>query len=208
MGFAGQGCPAGFEPSPLSCPAVAGVAMGCCVKPEREYGKVLIGNQTPMTEQPTLYTLSITECVVSGTEGGPPQYSLQIRFDGVWFSVMDQNNDPENLLTLGAHPATGAHWDRISNHLSENSYSIGGIGGDEMEIVWDEIGVDGYSFTGEGRIVIKNRIEFKCPDSIWVGEEVSKGDPRYDEWYNAYCSPAAFFPVQTIYFRCEEGFSF
>ena len=171
-----------------------------------EYGEILIKD--------TIYHFSNMECNVITTEGSATKYSLEIilsdpskeKFNSLSFSVQDPNNNKYNLLKIGLHPATGDHWDSIRNHLREDSVTINGIASDEMEIIWKNIEVSDYRFSGEGYIHIKKKIEEKCADKIWVGGRYAKkGDPEYEDYCKKYCLPKYYYPPQKIWFRCKNG---
>ncbi|MEA1999238.1 MAG: hypothetical protein U9N61_07950 [Euryarchaeota archaeon] len=149
-----------------------------------------------------------TECIVDGTCGGPPQYSLRITFvdpskddfDTISFSVQDPDNNKDNLLKPGPHPATGNHWDGIGNKLQSETYSLNYLNADEMEIVWKNVETSGNKFSGEGYINIKKLITKTCPEKMWVGGHYAfKGDPDY------FCSIEQDYPAQKIFFKCENG---
>lgn len=144
---------------PLSCSA------------EEVLGRVLINDQE--------YNLQVKDCVVTGTQGGPAIYTLNIELEdpsrsicnSIRFSVQDPNNDRDNLLTEGAHAATGAHWDGIRFNLlaSCNSYYHNQVTSEQMEIVWEEISERTVSeqiryTTGEGTIRIKQPIKVTFPN--------------------------------------------
>lgn len=149
-----------------------------------------------------------TECIVAGTCGGPPQYSLKITFvdpskdtfNTISFSVQDPDNNKDNLLKPGSHPATGDHWDGIKNRLQSETYFLNYLNADELEIVWENVETSGNKFNGEGYINIKKLITRTCPEKMWVGGHYAvKGDPDY------FCSIEHDYPPQKIFFKCENG---
>ena len=171
-----------------------------------EYGKILIKD--------AVYHFSNMGCVVDATCGGPTTYSLKIsfidpsrrKFNSFSFGIQDPNNNKLNLLQIGSHPATGNHWDRITNRLQEGSFSINQITSDEMEIIWKNIEISDYKFSGEGYIHIKKKIENKCSDKIWIdGRYAKEGDPEYEDYYKRCCLPNYYYPPQKIWFRCKDG---
>lgn len=157
------------------------------------------------------YNFGAPECVVSGTEGGVTEYSLLIRFVDsenreLEFSVQDQQNNPANLVTAGEHPATGQHWDGIHNRMQPAGFTINYLDFDQLAVVWEEVTLNGRSFSGIGHIEIKERIELACADSIFIGGRYAHpGDPEYDIYYETYCEPGYYYPAQKIWFVCEEG---
>jgi hypothetical protein len=157
------------------------------------------------------YDFGAPECYVSGTDGGVSQYSLNIRFvdsenRSFKFSVQDHENNPANLVAVGDHPATGQHWDGIRNQMQPAGLTINYMGAEQLAIVWEEVTLSGRTFSGNGYIEIKERIEYACADSIFIGGGVAHpGDPEYDAYYETYCEPGYFYPAQRIWFECEEG---
>jgi hypothetical protein len=148
------------------------------------------------------------DCIVSGTEGGQSQYSLEITFadpskdtlNSISFSVQDPANNKDNLLKSGSHPATGNHWDGIKNNLQSETYFLNGLKADEMEIVWENVEMSSNKFDGEGYVNIKKLITRTCPERMWVGGHYAvKGDPDY------FCNIENDYPQQKIPFKCENG---
>ncbi len=157
------------------------------------------------------YIFPYFECSVNSTDGEPLQYILSIRLENdqnqkLQFKIQDPDNDPFGLLTEGEHFATGQHWDSVSNGISSSHFTIGGLTENQMSIVWEEIEVDEFTFSGRGYIQIKQRLELVCADSIWIGGEFAyPGDPEYDHYYSTYCEPGYYYPEQKIWFHCEES---
>ena len=157
-----------FEESALR--AIAGsflismiLVFGACssnIEPDPEtwfYGVVAFHGQ--------VYQFTTFECRVSGTEGGPVQYSLKVTMRDdqdrrLEFSIQDPNNDPDALLTVGEHLATGQHWDGVGNYISNNSFYLNCLAGEQMSVVWEEIELTENAFSGRGYIHIKQRLEF------------------------------------------------
>jgi len=158
-----------------------------------------------------IYTFESIECTVSGTDGGEPTYSLQIRFTdeegrSIGFGIQDQDNDPANLLLPGLHLATGQHWDGISNRMQPSSFTINYLGSDYLSVFWEEVDLQDHYFSGRGYIEIHRRLELSCPDRIWIGGKYAyPGDPEYDNYYETYCAPGYYYPAQRIWFTCENG---
>ena len=183
------GCSDSTEPLPPSVPPT--------------YGEVQYYGET--------YDFGAPECFVSGTEGGVTKYSLRIRFvdsenRAIEFSVQDQENNPANLVTVGEHPTTGQHWDGIHNRMQPATFTINHMDSDQLAVVWEEVTLDGRTFSGTGYIDIRERIELACADSIFIGGGYAHpGDPEYDSYYEAYCAPGYYYPAQKIWFVCEEG---
>lgn len=125
-----------------------------------------------------VYDLEVKDCAVTGSQGGPTVYMLNIELEdpsrtlcnSIRFSVQDPNNDKDNLLTEGAHAATGGHWDGIRFNLLEscNSYYHNQVTSEEMEIVWEKVSQHTVSsqiyYTGKGRIRIKQPIKVSFPN--------------------------------------------
>lgn len=157
------------------------------------------------------YQFDTVEGHVSGTDGGPPTYSLSLRFSdpegrSIRFRVQDPENNPSNLVTLGAHPATGGHWDGVSSYMQPASFTIGYLGADSLSVTWEEIDRQDRVFSGRGFIEIFQRLDLACADSIWSdGEFVHPGDPAYDQYHENYCEPGYFFPAQRVWFEIEDG---
>ena len=157
------------------------------------------------------YIFSNFECYVEGTCGGPPQYSLSIRMEDeqnryLRFRIQDPNNDPFELLTEGEHFATGQHWDNVFNAISSSTFTINCLNEEQLSVVWEEIEVAEYTFSGRGYIHIKQRLELVCADSIWIGSGFAyPGDPEYDHYYSTYCEPGYYYPEQKIWFRCADS---
>ena len=157
------------------------------------------------------YNYDEVEVSVSGTDGGPVEYSLHVNFSNSGenlfaFGIQDLDNNPINLLTEGEHFATGQHWDSFSNYLTEAHFSIGYLNENQASLVWNKIEIDDRIFSGHGYIHIKQRLELACADSIWVGGEFAgPGHPAYEKYYETYCEPEYFYPEQKIYFSCKNG---
>jgi hypothetical protein len=143
----------------------------CCA--EKVFGRVYIDDEA--------YDLQVKECVVVGSQGGPAVYTLNIELEdpsrpicnSIRFSVQDPNNDKDNLLTEGAHAATGAHWDGIRFALLEscNSYYHNQVTSEELEIVWETLSLQTIApeisyYTGEGYVRIKRPIKVSFPNFL------------------------------------------
>ena len=155
------------------------------------------GQQNQIKINATVHPLKAVECYVSGTEGDPVEYSLLVKFEAtdstdetfntISFSVADPNNDPNNLLSVGTHPASGNNWDGIDNSLQDSTYFWSGesITQDNFEIVIKTLVVNAsmQSFIAEGYVNIKQAIHVLIPD---VG---------VDDTY----------PAQKVNFHCSNG---
>jgi len=153
---------------------------GCA---EKVYGRVHIDDRA--------YDLQVKECAVADSQG---VYTLSIELvdpagstcNSIRFTVQDPDNDRDNLLTEGAHPATGAQWDGIRFQLLEscNGYYHNQVTADEMEIVWEQLSLETVAsqvsyHKGEGQIRIKRPIKVSFPDFPHT------------------------YPEQQVYFACE-----
>jgi hypothetical protein len=145
------------------------MTLPCCA--EKVFGRVVINDQE--------YNLQVKECTISAAQGGPAVHLLNIELEdpvrsicnSIRFSVQDPNNDKNNLLTEGAHPATGAHWDGIQFKLLEscNAYYHNQVTAAQLEIVWEQLTQETISpqisyTTGEGYISIKQPIKVSFPN--------------------------------------------
>lgn len=152
-----------------------------------------------------------TEVSVRAIAGDPENFWLQILFrvsDGglATFKVQDPDNDPDNLLALGEHNATGQYFDSAYSGLTDDRISMDFLESDQFSIVWQSILVSGQTFSGEGYISIKQRINYACVDSIQTVDGVfGPGDPIYDQYFELNCAPGFYFPEQKIRFACEES---
>jgi len=150
-------------------------------------------------------------CSVSGSVGGPVVYSLHIRMTdeesrSVEFSVQDEENNPENLISIGEHHATGHHGDGVGSYMQPAGFFVSGLTSRQLSVVWEEVEMTGRVFSGRGYVHLKERIEPACADSIWVGGYFAKpGDPEYERYYESYCEPGYFFPEQKVWFKCVDG---
>jgi hypothetical protein len=114
--------------------------------------------------------LSAQECNINATVGGETKYSLAIdfinkaksNFNKVEFSIQDPQNNKNNLLTIGAHAATGQHWDRFGSYLQASTYSWI-LDPSEMEIVLEKININDNTFSAGGYINVKKTIKRDCP---------------------------------------------
>lgn len=158
------------------------------------------------------YWFENMECCISGSVGGEIQYVLVVTFTDqenrrISFRIQDPNNEPNGFLTAGEHSATG-HLDNIYNKLTGNSFSIGCLTQEQMAIFWEEIEVDDHLFNGTGYIHLKQRLDYVCADSIWIGGSFAyPGDPEYDQYYETYCSPGYYYPAQKVWFECINGYN-
>ena len=100
------------------------------------------------------------ECIVACTDGGEPTYSLSIRFtDGegrsIRFSIQDEQDNPENLVTAGAHLATGSHWDGVASWMQPASFFISYSRRANWRSSGISIDLQEHSFTGKGTFTSK-----------------------------------------------------
>ena len=160
----------------------------------------------------SVYSFDAIDCYVAGSVGTTPVvYMLAIDFENgqgqsMSFSVQDSENSPENLVSVGEHNVSEQHRGAIDNMAQSHTFSIGDLTEKQFAIVWDEVNLSQYLFSGKGYIHIKERIELECADQIWVGGKYAyPGDPEYDEYYENYCAPGYFFPAQKIMFECVDG---
>ena len=124
---------------------------------------------------------------------------------GVVFSFQAPDVDLDRLLALGEHPGSGSPQDRISCHLTDNPVGFWGLGPDEYSLVWQTLTRGEDSFSGQGYIHLKSRIEYACLDSFRTTDGVfGPGNPAYDQYYEIYCVPEYYFPAQKIQFSCEN----
>ena len=126
------------------------------------------------------------------------------RFD---FSVQDPNNGQEGLPSEGPDPATGNHWNGTGTYLpGVRGFFMNYRTAEDLEIVWLEIAVDRYTFSGSGYTHIKRELHWACPDSIWIGgRTVGPGDPEYEAYRETYCMPDFYFPEQKIRITSDHG---
>jgi len=123
------------------------------------------------------------------------------------FSFQAPDRDLDRLLTLGEHSGSGSPYDGISCHLTDNVDVVGfqGLGPDEYSLVWQTLTRGEDSFSGQGYVHLKSRIEYVCLDSFRTSDGVfGPGDPVYDQYYDIYCMPEYYFPAQKIQFSCEN----
>jgi hypothetical protein len=151
----------------------------------------------------TSYSLTATSCYITGTEGGPTVYKLEIDFieegstettETITFIVLDPDNNPQNLSAIGEHSATSSTYGQIEYKLEgiDRQYTYKIQEDNIFSIVWDEItqapGTEGQVI-GKGYIHIKAEIGNKYL-SAWSGD----GNLTEDVY-----------PAQKIYFECPEN---
>ncbi len=144
---------------------------------------------------------------------GPPGFSLSAIIptsspgDGfVLFRIQGLGNDPNDLLTVGEKGGSYEANNSIYCDHAGPRLQFSDLSGDEFSIVWESISVTDETFSGEGFINIKQRINYICADSLYnINGSFGPGDPTYDRYFQSSCEPGFFFSQQKIRFSCEEG---
>jgi len=151
------------------------------------------------------YSLVLRSCYITGSEGGPSVYKLLIEFVNINdpdvtreinFTVGDKDNNPQNLSTVGEHPASSKTPGEIRFSLigpaiyTDNHYTYKIQADNVFSIVWTEITTAPETegrIVGKGYIHIKDQIDNSYL-SAWAGEASDKNDV---------------YPPQEIYFECS-----
>jgi hypothetical protein len=124
------------------------------------------------------------------------------------FSFQAPDGDLDRLLTLGEHSGSGSLYDGIVCHFWDDNVDLvvfKRLGPDEYSLVWQTLTRSEDSFSGQGYVHLKSRIEYACLDSFRTPDGVfGPGDPAYDQYYDMYCMPEYYFPAQKIQFSCEN----
>lgn len=118
----------------------------------------------------------------------------------IFFVTHNSGNTIESYLQKNVNLSDNGI--KISNNLDSSSYSTGIIDG--VEVVWNNIKRENNTFSGDGYIKFNKEIkphQDVCDGKTTVNQKyLTPSDPFY-----AKLCPSDIFPVQTIYFKCDNG---